>query len=149
MNFLYKSLQVANHETAFVVAQVKAVAVTVAEETALGAVAGALPGVGAVGLVAVLPDVPELVLVDVALMIVGTDAGTGSDGAVGHDGADGDTRLAEEGKVAHLALVVAHESGATVGGVDAALAACLADEVEHAAVFLVAEVHQRVVGCSA
>ena len=100
----------ANHELAFVVAQVKAVAVAVAEETARGAVASALPRIGAVGLVAVLPDIPELVLINVALMVAGTDAGTGGNGTVGHDGAHGDAGLTEEGEVAHFAFVVAHKT---------------------------------------
>lgn len=104
----------AYHKLAFVVAQVEAVAVAVAEETARGAVVGAFPFIGAVGLVAVLPDIPELVLVDVALMVAGTDASTGGNGAVGHDRAHGDSSLTEEGEVAHLAFIVAYKSRTSV-----------------------------------
>ena len=100
----------ADFQLTFIIAQMKAVAMAVAEEAARGAVAGAFPFVGAVGLVAVLPYIPELVFVDVALMVAGADAGTGSDSAVGHDGTYGDASLTEEGKVAHLTFVVAHES---------------------------------------
>ena len=99
----------AYHEAAFIVAQMKTVTVAVTEETTFGTVASALPLVGAVGLVAVLPDIPKLVLVDVALMVAGTDAGTGGNGSVGHDRPYGDACLTEEGEVAHFAFVVAHE----------------------------------------
>ncbi len=53
------------------------VALTVAEPLAGGAVVLFHPAAVAVGTEAVFPNVDEIVLVDVALMVVAADAGTG------------------------------------------------------------------------
>lgn len=97
----------AEQQFAVAVAQVHAIALTVAEVLAVGTLAATHPFTVAVGGIAVLPDIHEVVLVDVALMVVGTDAGTGGNGAVGHHGTNGDTGLTGEQPVAHLTLVIA------------------------------------------
>lgn len=55
-------------------AQVHAVALAVAPVVAVGTRAGLHPGAVAVRGKAVLPHVPEVVLIDVALAVVGADA---------------------------------------------------------------------------
>ena len=75
----------AKQEFAVAIAQMHAVASTVAEVLTLGAFVLLHPFAVAIGVIAVFPDFHEVVFVDVALIIVGADAGTGSNRAVGHD----------------------------------------------------------------
>ena len=96
------------------VPKVHSVALTVAEDVALGTDARTHPLAVAIDLVTILPYLPEIILVDVALMIVGTDAGTGSYRAVNEYRAHRDARLTTEEKVADVALVVTHKALAAV-----------------------------------
>lgn len=64
----------ANLEVSVTVAEVEPVALTIAPNLAFGALLGLHPPAVAVLLVTVLPDIPETVLVDIALMVVATDA---------------------------------------------------------------------------
>lgn len=66
------------------------------------------------GLEAVLPHVHEVVAVDIALMVIGTNAGTGGDRAVRQNGGDADAGVAGVEAIAHLALVATEEALATV-----------------------------------
>ena len=119
----------AEHQLALAVAEVHAAAPAEAEVLALCALVLLHPLAVAVGSEALLPDIHEVILVNIALVIVGTDAGAGRDGAVGEDGAYADTRLAEEEMVAHIALVVAEKALTAIADVDASLLACRTDEV--------------------
>ena len=67
----------AEQEVTIVVAKVHAVALAVAEEVAVGTGASAHPLAVAIGLEAVLPHIHEVVAIDIALMVIATDAGTG------------------------------------------------------------------------
>ena len=109
-----ESLHVTYHQATFIIAQMHAVAVTIAEETAVGTLSCALPVVGAVRMITVFPHIHEVVLVDISLIIVGTDACAGGDGTIRHHGTNGDARLTGKRMVANLAFVVAYKSGATV-----------------------------------
>ena len=131
-----ETVEVTEGELSVAVAEMHASAAAVAEETAVGALALLHPRTVAEGTEALLPDVHEMVGVDVALMVVGADAGAGRDGAVGQHGGDADACLAEEERVAHVALVVAQKPFAAVAGADAPVAAGVADE-GHEAVELV------------
>lgn len=111
------------------IVQVHAVALAVAEEGTVGTKAGLCPTAVAEGLEAVLPHVHEVIVVDVTLVVVGTDAGTGGDGAVRQDGGDTDAGVAGVEAVAHLAFVTAEETLAAVTGMYFPLAAGTADEV--------------------
>ena len=108
-------MDVAEEEVAIAIAEVHAVALAVAEEVAVGTGAGAHPFAVAVGLEAVFPHVHEVVLIDVALMVVATDAGAGGDGTVDEDGTNGDACLTGVEVVAHFAFVVAKKTFAAVG----------------------------------
>ena len=72
-----KALDVTEEEFAFTIAQMHAVSLTIAEEVAVGTGTCAHPFAVAIGLEAVFPHIHEVVLVDVALVVVATDAGTG------------------------------------------------------------------------
>ena len=124
-------------ETAVAVAQMHAVALTVAEILAVGTNTATHPLALAIGCIAVLPNIHEIVLVDVALMIVGTDAGTGCNGAVGHDGTHGDACLSGEETVTHLALIVAQKALTTIVGTDAPFLTGSFDELEESAELVV------------
>ena len=111
-------MQMAEQQLAFLVAQVHAVSSAVAKVLARGALACPHPFTVAVGVETVFPYVHKVVLVDVALMIVGTDAGARRNRPVYQYRADGDARLAIEQMVAYIAFVVAQESFASVADMD-------------------------------
>ena len=66
---------VANQELAIIIAEVHAVAFAVAEHFAIGTFVFLHPITMAVFLETIVPNVPETILVDVALMVVGANAG--------------------------------------------------------------------------
>ena len=74
----------AEQQPTFVVAQVQAVSFAVTPVATVFAVACLHPVVVAMRLEAMLPDIHEVVLVDVALLVVRTDAGAGTDAAIDH-----------------------------------------------------------------
>lgn len=87
---------------AVAIAEVHAIALTIAEILTVGTLVALHPTAVTIQHVTVLPHVHEVVLVDIPLIIVGTDAGAGSDGTVGHHGTHADARLTGEETVAHL-----------------------------------------------
>ena len=70
-------MQRAHDEIALIITKMHTTALAVSEVSALGTLTLPHPFTVTVRLETVLPDVHEIILVDVALMIVGTDAGTG------------------------------------------------------------------------
>lgn len=139
----------AEDETALAIAQVHAVAPAEPPIATVLAVVLAHPVALAIGQITVLPYVHEVVVIDIALMIVGTDAGTGGDGAVGHHGAYRHTCLTVEKHIANLTFVTTQETLAAIRGIDAALLTCLTDEVEHPPILFVADFHHGVAGSTA
>ena len=139
----------ANLQFAVAVAQVEAVALAIAPHLALGALVFLHPLAVAIHLVLVLPDVPEAVLVDVALMVVAADAEASRDGAVGQDGGDVDAGAARVEVVAYLALVGPQKAVAAVVGTDPAFATGGLDELHHLHELLVAELEVGLVGGTA
>ena len=107
-------LQMAEEEVTVAVVQVHTVALAVAEEGTVGTHTFFHPATIAEGLEAVLPHVHEVVAVDIALMVVGTDAGAGGYRAVRQNGGDTDAGVAGVEAIAHLALVATEEALATV-----------------------------------
>ena len=119
-----------------------AVASAVAPVFTCFAVALAHPFPVAVRVIFLFPHLHEVItVVDVPLIIVGTDAGTGGNTAVGHHRAHGDARLTREETVANLAFVVAQKALTAVVGTYAPLQTCTLDELKHAAELLVAQQH--------
>ena len=127
------------------VSEVQAGAFAVAPVLAFFAVADFGPAAVAHHLVAVLPNVPEVVLVDVALDVVAAQARACGNAAVAKHGTDVHAGSAEERVVAGVLLVTAEESFAAVVHVDDVQRFHFADEVEHLAEFLVRELEQRIV----
>ena len=70
-------MQRAHDEITLIITKMHTATLTVSEVFTLGTLALPHPFTVAVGLETVLPNVHEIILVDIALMIVGTDAGTG------------------------------------------------------------------------
>ena len=86
-------MEMTKQQLAFFVAKVHPVASAVAEIFTCGALIRFHPFAVAIGEVASLPYLHEVILVDIPLMVVGADAGTGADCAVGHHRAYGDASL--------------------------------------------------------
>ena len=129
----------------FLVSEVQAGAFAVAPVLAFFAVTNLGPAAVAHDLVTLLPHVPEVVFVDVALDVVATQARACRDAAVAKHGTDVHAGSAEERVVASVLLVTAEESFAAVVHVDDVQRFDFADEVEHLAEFLVRELEQRIV----
>lgn len=71
------SMQRAHDEIALIITKMHAATLAVSEVSALGTLALPHPFTVAVRQETLLPDIHEIILIDIALMIVGTDAGTG------------------------------------------------------------------------
>ena len=125
-----------------------AVALTVTEVFAVGTLVTTHPFTIAVQHIAVLPYIHEVILIDVALIVVCADAGTGSDGTVGHHGAHADAGLTGEETVAHLAFVVAEKTLTAVVCPNATLLAYLFNIFEHSSELLIREPHHGIEGCA-
>ena len=107
-------LQMAEEEVTVAVMQVHAVTLAIAEKGTVGTHTFFHPVTIAEELETVLPHIHEFIVVDVALMVVGTDAGTGGYRAVRQNGGDTDAGVAGVEAIAHLALVATEEALATV-----------------------------------
>ena len=68
----------------------------------------------AVGLEAMFPYIHEVITIDIALMVVATDAGTGGNGAIDEDGTNSDASLTGVEMVAYFTFIVSKEPFATV-----------------------------------
>ena len=107
-------LQMAEEEVTVAVMQVHDDTLAIAEKGTVGTHTFYHQATIAEGLEAVLPHVLEGVAVEVALVVVGTDAGAGGYRAVRQNGGDTDAGVAGVEAIAHLALVATEEALATV-----------------------------------
>ena len=124
-------------------------AFAVAPVLAFFAVADFGPAAVAHDLVAVLPNVPEVVLVDVPLDVVAAQARASGNAAVAKHGTDVHAGTAEERVVTGVLLVASEETFAAVVHADDVQLFDFADEVEHLTEFLVRELEKRIVFCAA
>lgn len=108
----------ADQQVAVVVVKVEAGSFTVAPHFAVLALVFPSPGAVTHDLEAVLPDVPKVILVDVALVHVATDGGAAADGAITTNRGHLDTTAAVEEMVTNLLLVRAEEALAGVANID-------------------------------
>ena len=99
-----------------------------------------------IGHIAVLPHFHKVVLIDIALMIVGTDTGTGSDGAVCHHRTYRHPRLTVEEQLTDLTLITSEEALTAIGNMNPSLLASLTDEIKHPTILLITNLHHWVVG---
>ena len=76
-----------------------------------------------------LPHLHKIILVDVALMIIGTDAGTGRDVSIHQNGTNCYASLACLEMIADIALVIAHEALTAVAAIYQALLTSKLDKV--------------------
>ena len=84
-------LVLADLKRAFIVTEVHAVAQTVSPHLASLAGSRLHPLAVSVQFITMLPNLPEMVVIDVALVVVATDAEAARDGTVGEDGSDVDS----------------------------------------------------------
>ena len=142
----------AAEEVAVVVVEVEAGTFAVAPDFAAFALVLVRPAAVAHHLEAVLPHVPEIVTVDVALVHVAAHRGAAADGAVATYGGYVNARTALEEVVTNLLLIFAQEAFAGVADINdclIVLLAALADKVEDATELLVGELQLGVVGGTA
>ena len=109
---------VTGEQVAVVIVEVEAGAFAVAPNFAVFALAFLGPGAVAHQLETVLPDLPEVVLIDIALVHVAAHRGAAADAAVATDAGHLDTAAAVEEMVADLLLVGAEETLAGVTNVE-------------------------------
>ena len=127
---------VAEHKLAIFAAEVHAATLAVAPEfTGVARLLLAHPLAITVRFEAMLPDLPEVVLVDVALVVLAAYAGASRDATVNQDGGYADTRSTLEDIVADLHFVVGHKALAGIRYMQS-LFAFEADVIEHLAVLL-------------
>ena len=136
----------ANLQFAVVVTQVHAIAQAIAPHLAIGALVRLHPFPVAIDLELVLPHVPETVLVDIALVVVTSNAEAARDGAVGQHRGHVDACTARIVMIAHITLILAKEAIATVVGADLAFQPRLFDELHHHHKLLVTELEVGFVG---
>lgn len=86
----------AENQFAVRVPEVHSVSLTIPPVFASGALVAAHPFAVAVRSEPVFPDIDEVVLVDIALTVVGTDAGTGGDASVSENRPYADSGLTIE-----------------------------------------------------
>ena len=112
-----------DQQVAIVIVEVQAGAFAVAPDFAVFTLA--LPGPASIAhhLETVLPDVPEVVAVDVALVHVAADRGAATDGTVATYRGHLDTTAAVEEMVADFLLIFAKEALARVADVEDCLIA--------------------------
>ena len=133
---------------AVAVAKMHAVALAIAPHLAVGTWASLHPFPVAIYLKLVLPHLPEAVLVNVALVVVVTDAQAARYGAIGQHRSDVDARTARIVVVAHFALIFTEKAVAAIVGTDLAFQPGLTDELHHHHKLLVAELEVGFVGGS-
>lgn len=129
----------------FFVTEMQAGTFAVAPVFAGLAIANFSPTAVAHHLVAVLPYVPNIILVDVALDVVAAQARASRDTSVAEHGRDVYAGAAEERVVAGVFLVTAEEAFAAVVHADDVQFFHFADKVEHLAEFLIRELEQWIV----
>lgn len=118
-------------QIAVVVVEVHAAAETIAEHLAIGTRPPPSPLPIAERLEAILPHVPELILVDIALVEVGANRRTPGDRPVDADRRDRDPGGALVEMIADVGLVTTQETLASVADVDTSLLAGSFDELQH------------------
>ena len=92
------------------VPQMHGAALAVSPNFAVRALPRLHPAAVAVGLESILPHIPEIIIVDVALMVVAAYAQAAGYGAVAKDGCYAYARYAVEQMVTYQALVAAHKA---------------------------------------
>ena len=134
----------AEQQFAVAIAEVHTITLTITEIFAIATLIALHPTAVTIQHVAVLPDVHEVVFVDIALIVVSTDTRTGSDGTVGHYRSHADPSLTGEETITYLTLVVAKETLTAIVSPDAPLLANLLDKFEDPPELLVRESHHRI-----
>lgn len=106
-------MEMAMHNVAVGITQVQPITFAVSPEGAVGTYAASHPLPVAVDTVAVLPYVPQVILVDISLCVVCPYARTRPDTPVKQHRRDTDSSLTFKEIVSHLTFIASHESFAT------------------------------------
>ena len=109
-----KSLVVTHQEILIIVVEVHAITFAVLPHFAIGTLALLGPATVAELLEAILPHIPEVILVDITLGEVGSYAGATRDIAIDTNGGDTHARMALKGVGAHTHLVAREKALAAI-----------------------------------
>ena len=111
---LYQAVVVAEEEVFVVIVEMHAVALAVLPHLTVGTLAPLRPGAVAELLEAVLPHIPEVILIYITLREVGAHACAARDIAINANGGYRNASIAHIEVVAHLGLVASQEALASV-----------------------------------
>ena len=111
--------------------QVHAIAFAVAEHLAVGAYSLFGPTAVAIGFEAIVPDIHEVILINVSLMEVRADTGTTGNGTVYQHRSYTDAGVTFIESIAYLAFIIPQETFTAVTGSYHTFLATLTDEVEY------------------
>lgn len=139
----------ANEQPALVVVEMHAVAFAIAPKGAIGTLAPARPRAVAKRLEAVVPHLHEIIGIDITLVKIGSDTGTGRDGAVGQHRRHINSGMTGIKMVAHFVFVIPQKTFATIAEADAFLVAGGTDKIEHAGELFVGELQFGMLGGTA
>lgn len=131
---------------AVAVAKMHSIALAITPHLTIGALVGLHPFSVAVNLELILPNFPEAIAVNVALMVVTAYTETARNGTISKHRGNVDARATRVIMVAHFALVLAEKAIAAIVGAYYALQACCLDKLHHLNELIVAELEIGLVG---
>ena len=131
-----QALVVAVEQVVVVVVEVHTIALTEFPHLAILTLAFASPLAVAERLEAVLPHLPDVVFIDIALVETRTDTRTARNCTIDLDTHDADARLTAKEIIPHLCLVATEEALAGVVTLDAPLLASVGNKVHQSTVLL-------------
>ena len=127
----------AEQKLAIIATKMHAITLTVTEVLTLGTLVFLHPLTMTIGVVTVFPYFHEVVLIDIALIIVGTDTGTSSNRAIGHHRTYRDASLTREKTGTHLTFVITKETLASIIHLDATFLSRLLQILKNATKLLI------------
>lgn len=139
----------ADKQISIIVVEVHTVALAILPHLALGALALTRPIAVTELLEAVLPHIPKVVAVDVALREVGTYTRAARNIAIDTYRGDAEARVALEGRLTSLQLVATEEALAAIRYANAPLAAAIVDKLHKVGKLLVVELQRAILSSTA
>ena len=136
----------AQEQLSLVVVEVHTVALAIAPQATIGAFTAAGPRAIAKGLEAIVPHIHKVIGIDISLVKIGADAGTGRDRAIGQHRSHIDPGMAGIKMVAHLVFVISQKTLAAITQANAILPAGIAYKIEYAGKLFVGELKFGMLG---
>ena len=141
---LRKPMVVADEQVFVIVVEVHTIALAVLPHLAVGALALLRPRAVAELLEAVLPHIPEVIPIDIALREVGAYRGAARNIAIHTDRGDANAGVALKGVGTNTHLVARNKAFARVRSLNTALFAALLDKLHKVGKLLIVELHRHI-----